>query len=410
VSTSDGPEHAVPPPSAETLETLPSDVWAVLLPSVRAGLLALDERDNSPTIRRLRAAPTGRLAGGRVRRELCELLARGGAPWLAVLAELRARAGLPPLLAALVRGESADVPATPAPAPGPSSEPALDRARSATARAKERLRQVRDERDDARRRAERAEQRASAAEAELVSLGDELAGLRAERDRLAVDLAAAEDQRRRAVEREARRRDVEIGRLHDELASLRREVESQRLAERRRAESRRQVERDVARAEADTRREDDARRTRVRPGRPSVLPPGVAPGTAEAVEVLLHAGRLVLVDGYNVTKQHRGHLPLETQRTWLIHLLATLAAQRRVRPVVYFDGEQAAGSRPLAGSREVGVRFTPAGITADDELVLAVEATDEPVVVVTDDRELQARLRRSGADVVGTAPFLWAVR
>jgi hypothetical protein len=409
VNAPDGPEHAVPPPSAETLETLPSDVWAVLLPPVRAGLLGLDERDTSPAIRRLRAAPTGRLAGGRVRRELCELLARGGAPWLAVLAELRARSDLPPLLTALVRGEPADVAAPPAPAPVAASVRALDRARLETARAKERLRQVRDERDDARRRAERAEQRASAAEAELVSVGDELAGLQAEHDRLAVALSAAEDQRHRAVDREARRRDVEVGRLHDELASLRREVESLRLAERRRAESRRQVERDVVRAEADARREEGTRRSlRVRPGRPSVLPPGVAPGTAEAVEALLHAGRLVLVDGYNVTKQHRGHLPLETQRTWLTQLLATLAAQRRVRPVVYFDGERAGGSRPLAGTREVSVRFTPAGITADDELVLAVEATDEPVVVVTDDRELRARLLRSGADVVGTAPFLWA--
>jgi predicted RNA-binding protein with PIN domain len=79
-----------------------------------------------------------------------------------------------------------------------------------------------------------------------------------------------------------------------------------------------------------------------------------------------------------------------------------------VRPVVYFDGEEAGGGRPRTGTREVEVRFTPAGITADDELVLAVEATDEPVLVVTDDRELRARLLASGADVIGTAPFLWA--
>jgi predicted RNA-binding protein with PIN domain len=77
--------------------------------------------------------------------------------------------------------------------------------------------------------------------------------------------------------------------------------------------------------------------------------------------------------------------------------------------VVVFDGERAGGGRPLAGTREVEVRFTHAGITADDEVVLAVEATDEPVLVVTDDRELQLRVRASGADVVGTGPFLWAV-
>jgi hypothetical protein len=419
VSAAAEPDRAVPPPTVETLEALPSDAWAVLLRSVRTGLQALDDRDLTPAIRRLRAAPTGRLAGGRVRRELCELLARGGPPWRAVLTQLREHDDqLPPAVDAIVRGERA---ASPPPVAGSATSleraraeaeqarAEVGRARAEADRARERLREVRDERDAARRRAEGAEGRAAAAEAELAALRAEVGSLEASRTRLLDDLAAAEAERRRAVEREARRQTAEVERLRAELAALRRAEEEQRLVEQRRVEARQQARREAVRAQSEARREAQAERgTKVRPGRPSVLPAGIAPDTTEAADALLHAGRLVLVDGYNLTLQHRSDLALEAQRTWLTQLLSNLAARRRVRPVVVFDGEQAGGGRPRTGSREVEVRFTPSGITADDELVLAVEATDEPVVVVTDDRELRARLLASGADVVGTAPFLWA--
>jgi rRNA-processing protein FCF1 len=56
----------------------------------------------------------------------------------------------------------------------------------------------------------------------------------------------------------------------------------------------------------------------------------------------------------------------------------------------------------------VSVVFTPTGVTADDEIALAVQATDEPVVVVTDDRELRDRVRPHGADLLRVDPFLGA--
>jgi hypothetical protein len=414
VSGPEGPAGDVPPPSAGALEALPSDDWAALLPAVRAGLQELADHEVTPAIRRLRAAPTSRLAGGRVRRELCAVLARGGPPWAAVLARLDGSDELPPALTAVVRGESAGAAGRQAPPPTGGSDDdaaALRRAREETDRARARLREVRDERDAARRRADGAERRAAAAEATADELRAELA--RAEDRRIALEQALTEaaEERRRAVERESRRREAEVERLRAELAALRRAEEEQRLAARRRDDARRQAAHEAQETAAQARREAVGRRTsRIRPGRPSVLPEGVAPDTAEAVDALLHPGRLVLVDGYNLTLQHQGRLPLETQRTWLTQLLATLAVQRRVRPVVFFDGERAGGGRPLAGTREVEVRFTSAGIPADDEVVLAVEATDEPVLVVTDDRELRARVLAGGADVVGTAPFLWAVR
>jgi hypothetical protein len=328
-----------------------------------------------------------------------------------VRGQLLAVATLPPALEAIRSGdEPAIAPTAPTGSATGASEEALRTAREEAARARTRLREQRDQRDAARRRAQGAERRAAAAEAEVDRLRRELEAMAAEQATLQHALAEAEVERRRAVEREAHRHEADVERLRAELAALRRAEEERRLASRRREDARRQAERDAAESAAVARREVRAHRgARVRPGRPSVLPEGIAPDTAEAADALLHAGRLVFVDGYNLTLQHRGHLPLETQRTWVTQLLATAAAQRRVRPVVVFDGERATGRRPLAGSREVEVRFTPSGITADDELVLAVEATDEPVLVVTDDRELRARVLASGADVVGTGPFLWAV-
>jgi hypothetical protein len=404
-------EAAVPPPSAGTLEALPSDAWAALLPAVRTGLGQLEDRDVTPVIRRLRAAPTGKLAGGRVRRELCELLSAGGPVWRAVLGELRRSDTLPAELVALREGNDPIVRPAPAPSgPDAGSSAALRRARTDADRARDKARRAREERDAARLQAREAERRAAAAEAELAALRGRLGDLEAQLEvlRSSLDDAAADQQR--AVDREARRRDAEVARLREELSALRRAEEERHLAERRRTEAREQAERAARESARQERREAQAARgRRVQPGRPSVLPEGIASETAEAADALLHAGRLVLVDGYNLTLKHRGQLSLERQRTWLTQLLATAAAKRRIRPVVVFDGERAGSGRPVAGSREVEVRFTPPGITADDELVLAVEATDEPVLVVTDDAELRARVRASGADVVGTGPFLWAV-
>ena len=49
----------------------------------------------------------------------------------------------------------------------------------------------------------------------------------------------------------------------------------------------------------------------------------------------------------------------------------------------------------------VEVRFTAGGVIADDEIVFAVAATDAPVLVVTDDAELVARVRAEGGNTVG---------
>ncbi|MEX1164263.1 MAG: NYN domain-containing protein [Nitriliruptor sp.] len=406
-----GQPAPIPPPRPAVLAALPSDAWAWLLPHVRAALHDLADAEVTGAVRRLRAAPTSRLAGGRVRHELDAMLTEGGSLWQHVVERVRAADRPPAAVAALLDPRTlSPAPVTAAEATSPADGRDQREERSA-ARARERSRALRTERDELRRQLDGATARASAAEKERGSLERELAVVREELAQLRAELEDAVAERDRAVEREGRRRESELRELTATVSQLRRD-EAERLAARRRREEAEQQQAERARLAA-TREVAEHRSsgtTRLEPGRPSRLPQDVAPGTTEAAELLLHAGRLVLVDGYNVTKQHRSELDLEGQRTWLVRTLATLAARRRVRPVVVFDGQQAGASRPPSGSREVRVVFTPAGVTADDELVLAVEATDEPVVVVTDDRELSERLRTSGADVVGTRSFLGVTR
>lgn len=406
-----------PVPTLAALASLPSDASAWLLPRVRAALHALDEDEVTPVIRRLRAAPTSRLAGGRVRRELDELLAAGGPAWRALVDRIRAEEAVPDAVARLLAGPPDEATATPDPdragerGPAGGQDPAATGRDRAEARARDRLREVRAERDELRRQLTGAAARAAAAERDAARTDADLAAARDRIVELERALASAGEERDRAVDRERRRRDGEIARLEASITELRR-AEEERTQERRRQAERARAARDEASRQIAEHRSApaDPRPPRLVPGRPSRLPPDVHRGTTEEAALLLHAGRLVLVDGYNVTKQHQGDLDLEAQRAWLVRTLAALATRRRVRPTAVFDGQQAGGSRPAMGGREVGVVFTPAGVTADDELVLAVEATDEPVVVVTDDRELAGRVAASGADVIGTRAFLGVAR
>ncbi len=377
-----------PPVDRVALERLSSDDWAAVLVAVRAELRAREELDEPQAA--VAEQPTGRLVAGRGRTQVVELLA-GDAELAAAVVER---------LSGPVRA-AATGPEVPSAAPDAAAPAAGD---DEVVRVRQRARALREERDAWRRRAEGAQSRAEQAERALAEqaavqqdLRDTIAGLRQE-------LAEAGAERDRAVVRERRRRDGEVARLEADLATLRRAEES------RRAEQHRRERATQRRAAADDRPSGEAPVPRVPPGRPTRLPADIVPGTTEAARALLGPGRLVLIDGYNLTLNHRADLDLEGQRTWLVGLCANAVPVHRIRPVIYFDGQRASGVRSTPARQVVQVRFTPEGITADDELVLAVEATDEPVVVVTDDRELVERVRASGADVVGTVAFLGVVR
>jgi predicted RNA-binding protein with PIN domain len=145
---------------------------------------------------------------------------------------------------------------------------------------------------------------------------------------------------------------------------------------------------------------------------PVRLPPAVFDDTAEAAEFLVRVpGVVVLVDGYNVTKLGWPELSLPEQRRWLLDSASGLAARTGAEALLVFDGDDDGGVRaPADRSRRSGVqvRFSPAGVEADD-VVLELAATlpaEQPVVVASNDRRVRDGARRVGANVVSSDQLL----
>jgi predicted RNA-binding protein with PIN domain len=384
-------------PSADVLAGLTSERWGRLVPRLREAIAAVPVGEASAPAERLRSEPASAFGSGRARRELGRVIAEDDRVWTELV---RLLDPLPEDLAWF--GGLA-----PEPAPGGDGVP--DEAVAGPLR--ERVRELQQDRAELRRRLDGAEVRAETA----ARRADEAEAARALAERTLAEheaaLADAEAERQRALERGARRAGNELERLRGELTAARRarsDAEAERDAAIARAE-RAESELAALRARQPLGRTGTEPARAFRPGRPSRLPPGVEDETTEAAELLLHAGRLVLVDGYNLTLRNRAELDLAGQRAWIATTLAAFVARIPVRPLIVFDGQRAGGSRTMPPTRGVDVAFTPAGVSADDEIVFRVEATDEPVVVVTDDQELRRRVRALGADVVPTVNLLGVV-
>jgi hypothetical protein len=384
---------------AARLAELDARSWARLLRELRDQPLAKEH----PQVLAALEAPTSALADGPRRAALCATIAADAL----LCAALREVAALPdPVRDALLSDGDA-------PPPSEEADPLDDGSASAEGRiqqrARERERELRRGLDQARRQRDGAEARATRAEARIVELEAQVAASAAESDARAVQLRAAAVEAEQAVARAERRSAARIAELESDLAAARSLLEQQRRdVERDRvqqAQLRGELEELQARLATQLAAAPSARATPS--GRPLVLPEAVAADTTEAARWLLDAASLLLVDGYNLTLLQRSDQPLELQRRWLIDRLRPLVGRGGCRPVVVFDGDRPSGAMSMVGGIEV--RFTGASVTADDEIVFSVAATDEAVVVVTDDRELQERARAEGANVLGTVHLLGAV-
>lgn len=416
------------PPNPALWARLSDDVFAQIVIHARRGLHKLEQVHSTPEVRRLKAIPTPRLVRGHGRARLLSAMGEGGPVWLAVRTRLETD---PDLLATLtaaldsLRNDHLD-----GRDPDDGEEAARDRARVTQQQRHNAMAQLRSQRDGAvsqrdQARVERDEARAQRDGAvgreaglrdRIEELEQVLGSCQADLAALTTDIAAHDDQMRQALDRERRRGTAQREGLDRDLADARRELDR----------ARRQISRlertgagatlppttatlttpPVAAAGVAWSRDDDM----VVPGRPSRLPARVRLDTREGALELLAPGRVVLVDGYNVTRTHKPDLSLEQQRQWLRNGLGSLATRTRVDVTVIFDAH-VEGAYGGGGGRRRGVtvRYSMPGITADDELVLAVEAMapDAPVIVVTDDRELRSRLSALGADLLHTAVLVW---
>lgn len=389
-------------PSATDLEQLAVDDWSALLATALPVLRELPERLEDAAVRRLVALPPGRLASGRSRAELSRVLARPEV-WPLVEAELAADDPRPWTSPAPAAGDDGDDPER-----GRLQqrvdhlERREEQLAAKVAALREEVEALRRERDGAVARADAAAAREAAAASERDDAREEASAARAAAEEAEARIA-------REVARGRRRDDAEVATLREELRAARRERD--------------ELQQSLTASEAALRREREAAAssppgtggdpapddTSGRRGRPSRLPDGVAAGTRRAAEWLVADGRVLLVDGYNVTRTHRADLPFPEQRRWLEEAVAALAQRRHVDATIIWDSTH--GTATTRRSRRgLTVRFTKAEASADDELVLHVELAlepDTPVVVVTDDVELRGRLAPLGVDLLDSTSFTW---
>ncbi len=289
-----------------------------------------------------------------------------------------------------------------------------------------------------------------------VSSADKDLRARAERDRLRArelreELRNVREEGRRELQRE-RKRSADALRL---AAALERKLEARTVApekaraeavasaqaaerERRRAKSaaeKARADRDEIRAQLREARRDNrelARRVRdleARPARRSErtqparapvtrrrilkAPAGLLADSPEALRHWLGAKARLLVDGYNVTKAEGGYgrLSLADQRERLLEELGRLARRYSVGVLVVFDGSEVVPGTARRSRRGVRVEYSKPPETADDHLVaLLKKLPPEPVVVVTNDRELQDRARAEAATVATSDQLLALLR
>ncbi len=119
------------------------------------------------------------------------------------------------------------------------------------------------------------------------------------------------------------------------------------------------------------------------------------------------SGALVLVDGYNVAKLGWPALDLAEQRERALDAADDLARRFGTEMAVVFDGSDVIGAHSTR-RRLVRVRYSPAGVTADDVIRAEVGTTDtsRAVVVVTNDGAVRRDVAAAGANTVSSDAFL----
>jgi len=116
----------------------------------------------------------------------------------------------------------------------------------------------------------------------------------------------------------------------------------------------------------------------------------------------------LIVDGYNVSKEAWPSASLEQQRVRLVAGLAGLVSGKGIETTVVFDGADLLHTPVVPSPRGVRVRFSPAGVTADDVIrqLVNVEPSGRPVVVVSTDREVAESVSKLGARSVSSVALV----
>jgi predicted RNA-binding protein with PIN domain len=249
------------------------------------------------------------------------------------------------------------------------------------------------------RKVEELERAMAATNAELKRVQAELQAAAAEAGKATSELERRERRAQREVEKARADRDesrTEVKSLRKEVARLTREL--------------------AATSPVDKPRQ---RKTVARPKEPAVrrpldVPNGLMAESREALEAWLKEPNVsLLIDGYNVSKTEGGFVDvsLEQQRNRLVDEIDRLARRMKVASTIVFDGALIEPAAVRRKRRTVVVAYSKPPEIADDHLVaLLEEQPNHPVIVVTNDRELQDRSVALGATIARSEQLLSLIR
>ncbi|MGH2755370.1 MAG: NYN domain-containing protein, partial [Actinomycetota bacterium] len=149
------------------------------------------------------------------------------------------------------------------------------------------------------------------------------------------------------------------------------------------------------------------------PRKPLPVPKGRMEDAPETLREWLGPGVTLIVDGYNVTKAEGGFgtLDLDVQRDRLIDEVGKLVRRKKAAGTIVFDGSEVPPGTSRGRRGAVRVEFSAPDEIADDHIVALIERLPPaPVVLVTNDRELQERARKQGATVATSDQLLGLLR
>ena len=276
----------------------------------------------------------------------------------------------------------------------------------AIAREKEKARKAR---EDARRAREDLERALRDSKARIAALQEELTITRA-------DLQATRKELHSAT-KEADRARAELDR---ELRKARNRVKDAEVEAKRARKESQTARKELQKNTAPT-RQPGKKSPRPQPlppepkrRRPLPVPKGRFEDAPETLQAWLEVSNVhLLVDGYNVSKAPGGYgeLDLDKQRERVIQEIGKLARRHPIAATIVFDGSDIP---PGAGRRArgpVAVEYSRPDEIADDHLIAKLaDLPKYPVVVVTNDRELQGRARALGATIATSDQLLGLIR
>jgi len=137
------------------------------------------------------------------------------------------------------------------------------------------------------------------------------------------------------------------------------------------------------------------------------LPGGVISSSSEAAAFLVRTDAQVIIDGYNVAMLGWPSSNLESQRRQLLDGVENLARRFGTSVTVVFDGAAVVGAH-TDRRRLIRVRYSPAGVTADDVIRSEVQRlpASTAVVVVTNDAEILHDVRAVGVNTLPSNALL----